>query len=149
MTAIEDDDRPSPPNAYVPPGPLGQAPGGGHQPREVRAGALGDVLAGIELGDYDRRMIEWLTGLDDPTCRAFASIMWRCREAGEPRPPTARVRQEIPADALRALAGSLEDGDDQAPGAGLAVGAVRNLARYAPAGKRVRVSVEWQIDRPR
>lgn len=133
------------PNAYVPPGPLDSAPGGGFQPRQLRRDAFAEVLAGVELGDYDRRMIEWLTGMDDSTCRAFASIMWRCREAGEPRPPTARVRAELPADSLRALADSIGDQDQ---GAALGANAVRNLARYAPAGKRVRMSIEWEIDRP-
>lgn len=58
----------------------------------------------------------------------------------------ARVRTELPADSLRALAGSLEDGEDQAPGAALAVSAVRNLVRYAPAGKRVRLWIEWESE---
>lgn len=133
------------PHEYVPPGPLDSAPGGGFRHREVRADAFAEVLAGIELGDYDRRMIEWLTDVgDDPTCRALASIMWRCRTADPPDGQhSARVRTELPADSLRALADGI---GDQVPEAALGVNAVRNLARYAPAGKRVRMVIEWEID---
>lgn len=134
------------PNGYVPPGPLDSAPGGGFQPREVRAAAFAELLAGVELGDYDRRMIAWLTGLDDSTCRAFASIMWRCLLSGIPG--VARVRTELPADSLRMLAADMGSAAPDDPAA-LAVTAVRNLARYAPDGKRVRMWIEWDADRPR
>jgi hypothetical protein len=87
------------PHEYVPPGPLDSAPGGGFQPRQIRRDAFAAVLAGVELGDYDRRMIEWLTDLgDDTTCRAFASIMWRCRTT-EPPAPGPRGRAHGPAQA--------------------------------------------------
>lgn len=73
------------PHSYVPQGPIESAPQMGFQPREVRRDAFAAILGGVELGEYDRRMVAWLTDVgDDPTCRAFASLMWRCRVAGVP-----------------------------------------------------------------
>jgi hypothetical protein len=69
---------------YVPAGPLESRPGGGYRPAEVRREAFAKVLDGIPLGAYDRRVVEWLTDLDDDTCRTLASVMWRCRAAGLP-----------------------------------------------------------------
>jgi hypothetical protein len=69
---------------YVPPGPLESAPSGGYQPPGVRREALAAVLGDIPLASYDHRMLEWLAGLDDSTCRAFASLMQRCRLAAPP-----------------------------------------------------------------
>ena len=37
---------------------------------------------GIPPAYRNRRIIAWLTGWDDPTCRTVASVMWRCRLAG-------------------------------------------------------------------
>lgn len=75
---------PDQPHPYVPPGPLESAPRGDFNPREVRGEAFAAVLDGIPTGAYDHRMIAWLTDLDDPTCQAFASLMWRCRLAAPP-----------------------------------------------------------------
>jgi hypothetical protein len=50
----------------VPAGPLERAPGGFVREPE-RAGILAGVLAGIELGEWDRRVADWLTGLDTAT----------------------------------------------------------------------------------
>jgi hypothetical protein len=69
---------------YVPPGPLESKPAGGYQPAGVRREALTAVLDGIPLGSYDDRMLAWLAGLDDSTCRALASLMQRCRLAAPP-----------------------------------------------------------------
>jgi hypothetical protein len=71
-----------PPHAYIPAGPLEAAPYLGYCPPEVRQQAFSAVLEGVELGAYDLRIVAWLTGWDDPTCRTIASLMWRCRLAG-------------------------------------------------------------------
>jgi hypothetical protein len=78
-----------PPHVYIPAGPVEAAPYLGHCPPEVRQEALTAVLEGVEMGAYDRRIIAWLIGWDDPTCRTIASLMWRCRlaERAEGRRP--------------------------------------------------------------
>jgi hypothetical protein len=48
----------------------------------VRAEVLAGVLAGIELGDWDRRVVGWLAGLDTATALTVASWIARAREAG-------------------------------------------------------------------
>ena len=56
----------------------------------VRAGAeqaeiLAGVLAGIELGAWDRRVLDWLAGLDASTVLTVASWIARSRAAGPGR----------------------------------------------------------------
>jgi hypothetical protein len=58
----------------------------GHDPARWRQHRHNDALAailepldGVELGDYDRRMIDWLAGFDDPTVGTFVSLLWRLR----------------------------------------------------------------------
>jgi hypothetical protein len=41
--------------------------------------ALLDPLDGIELGAYDRRMLDWLAGWDIPTVATIASLLHRAR----------------------------------------------------------------------
>jgi hypothetical protein len=81
----------NPPHAYIPAGPLKAAPHLGYCPPGVRQEAFSAVLEGVELSAYDTRIVNWLTGCDDPTCRTIASLMWRCRLAGraEARRPDA------------------------------------------------------------
>jgi len=71
------------PHAYIPDGPVEAAPYEGYCPPEVRREAFAAVLAGVEMGAYDLRILAWLTQWDDTTCRTIASLMWRCRLAGE------------------------------------------------------------------
>ena len=40
------------------------------------------MLAGVETGAYDEKVVAWLVSLDDATCRTMASLLWRCRLAG-------------------------------------------------------------------
>jgi hypothetical protein len=84
-TAQADPDG-DPPHAYIPTGPVEAAPYLGYCPPEVRQEAFSAVLEGVELGAYDMQIVNWLTGWDDPTCRAIASLMWRCRLAGRAEP---------------------------------------------------------------
>jgi hypothetical protein len=96
-----DDDRPgtkppAAPHPYIPPGPVETAPYSGYCQPEIRQAAFAAVLQGIPIGAYDQRMVSWLVGWDDPTCRTFASLMWRCRLAG-----TAELTARL--DGLRRL----------------------------------------------
>jgi hypothetical protein len=68
----------------VPDGPVEVAPRGFAPPAE-QAVVLAGVLAGIELGAWDRRVLEWLAGLDACTVLTVASWIVRAREAGAAR----------------------------------------------------------------
>ena len=65
----------------VPAGPLESDPGG-FLPRDERSAVLAGVLAGVELGAWDRRVAGWLAGLDTSTALTIASWIARAREAG-------------------------------------------------------------------
>jgi hypothetical protein len=39
--------------------------------------------AGVHLGAYDHRIIEWLTEWDDATCAVIAGLMTRAHAAGQ------------------------------------------------------------------
>jgi hypothetical protein len=67
---------------YIPRGSLNEAPGGGFQPPHVRREALTAILRGAEVGEHDGEYLDWLSALDDDTCRTLGSIMWRARLAG-------------------------------------------------------------------
>jgi hypothetical protein len=41
-----------------------------------------ESLDGVELGAYDRRIIEWLAGWDIATVGTVASLIYRARAAG-------------------------------------------------------------------
>jgi hypothetical protein len=43
---------------------------------------LAGVLAGLELGDWDRRVAGWLAGLDTATALTIASWIERSRARG-------------------------------------------------------------------
>jgi hypothetical protein len=65
-------------------GPL-EADPGGFASREERAALLAGVLAGVELGAWDRRVAGWLADLDTSTLVTVASWIARAREAGRGR----------------------------------------------------------------
>ena len=48
----------------------------------VRVAALLEPLGGIELGAYDRRIIEWLAGWDTSVIGTVASLFYRARAVG-------------------------------------------------------------------
>lgn len=73
---------PAVPHSYIPAGPLEAAPHPGFCQPEIRQEAFAAALQGVLMGAYDTRMVNWLVGWDDPTCRAIASLMWRCHLAG-------------------------------------------------------------------
>lgn len=62
----------------IPPGPLDREPLSVHDP-VVAAAMLEESLAGVELGAYDRRIVDWLKGWDQPTMVTLASIIARAR----------------------------------------------------------------------
>ena len=68
------------PEPYVPAGPIDQPPGG-FRPTE-RRDALEHVLRGVQLGDHDRRVIDWILQWDDSVIRTIASLIERARAAG-------------------------------------------------------------------
>ena len=68
----------------VPAGPV-ETPPGGFVPPAEQAEILAGVLAGIELGAWDRRVLEWMAGLDASTVLTVASWIARSRAAGTPR----------------------------------------------------------------
>jgi hypothetical protein len=72
----------------IPVGPIEEAPWG-LLPPDTRApdrrALLEAVLAGVELGAYDRRILDWLADRDNPTVITIASLFQRAREAGVPR----------------------------------------------------------------
>ncbi|OPC81954.1 hypothetical protein B4N89_14310 [Embleya scabrispora] len=68
----------------VPPGPLDTPPwGNAHRTANERRALLYRVLAdaGVELGAYDRLMVDWLGDWDNPTVLTVASLIAR---AGAP-----------------------------------------------------------------
>ena len=73
------------PNAgRVPAGPV-EVPPAGFVPEAVQAEILAGVLAGIELGAWDLRILGWLAGLDASTVLTVASWIARSRAAGPDR----------------------------------------------------------------
>ncbi|MGH3287356.1 MAG: hypothetical protein ACRDPD_22155 [Streptosporangiaceae bacterium] len=71
-------------SAGVPAGPLESDPGG-FLPQAERAATLAEVLEGVELGAWDRRVAGWLTELDTSTLATIASWIARAREAERSR----------------------------------------------------------------
>ena len=68
----------------VPAGPVEVAPSG-FVPRAEQAEILAGVLAGIELGAWDRRIVAWLARWDACTVLTVASWIARSRAAGPQR----------------------------------------------------------------
>ncbi len=68
----------------VPAGPV-EAPPRGFAPEAEQAQILAGVLAGIELGAWDRRIVGWLAGWDAATVLTVASWIARSRAAGPGR----------------------------------------------------------------
>jgi hypothetical protein len=69
----------------VPPGGPAEVAPAGFVPEAGRAEILAAVLAGIELGAWDRRIAEWLAGWDAATVLTIASWIARSRAAGPAR----------------------------------------------------------------
>lgn len=76
--------------------------------------------------------------------QAFTAGMNEVARYAEPAPRIARVSTDVPADSLRAFADMAGETYRQDHPAALGITAVRNIARYAPAGKRVRLWIEWE-----
>ena len=68
----------------LPDGPVDAAPPG-FVPEDARTELLAGVLAGIELGSWDRQVAGWLTRLDTSTVLTVASWIARARAAGTAR----------------------------------------------------------------
>lgn len=72
-------DPPSPARPAVSQAPLNVEPPGPHMPEAERLALLTESLAGVNLGDYDARILRWLARADTPTVRAVASLIGRAR----------------------------------------------------------------------
>ena len=70
--------------AGLPGGPV-DAPPRGLVPQAEQARILAGVLAGIELGTWDRQIVQWLAGWDTCTVLTVASLIARARAAGPAR----------------------------------------------------------------
>ena len=78
-------------------GLLEAEPPGSPEPPDVRLDVLAAVLDSIETAPYDDKVLGWLAGLDDPTYRTVASLLWRCRRAGFSLVRPARLSIGLPA----------------------------------------------------
>ena len=74
-----------PVTAGLPGGPVNEPPAG-FMPQAEQARILTGVLAGIELGTWDQRIVQWLAGWDTCTVLTVASLIARARAAGPARP---------------------------------------------------------------
>ena len=63
-------------------GPNDLYPAGGYTPQGERLLHIGAALAGVELGAYDLRIVDWLAQWDDYTARLVVSLLVRGRRAG-------------------------------------------------------------------
>jgi hypothetical protein len=70
---------PHAPAATVPAGPV-QEPPPGFVPRAQQAQILAAALAGIELGTWDRRILDWMSNWDAATVLTVASWITRTRD---------------------------------------------------------------------
>jgi hypothetical protein len=73
------------------PGPIHTDPSGPLGPdsiasaRQMLATAVAEMqAAGVELGDYDRRILTWCAGWDQPTVAVLASLLRRALHAEVP-----------------------------------------------------------------
>jgi hypothetical protein len=94
---------------------------------------LAAALSGVELGDYDRRIVEWLAGFEPSTVAVISSLIQRargedsaCRRCGQPKPDDGNdmhpeCEEAEGADALAALQelaaakAAAEDGQAHSP----------------------------------
>jgi hypothetical protein len=65
-----------------------------------RVAALLEPLGGVELGAYDRRIVDWLAGWDTSVIGTVASLLHRAREAGPlvGSPPTSEETKHLTPD---------------------------------------------------
>jgi len=78
---------PDPATAAWPYAPINEAPRG-FKPNDEQLRELLAPLAGIDLGVYDHRILDWLANWDWSTAGTFASLLYRARAAG-PLPSAA------------------------------------------------------------
>lgn len=71
-------------SSRVPGGPVEVAPVG-FVPAAEQERILAEVLAGVELGAWDQRMVAWLAGWDAATVLTIASWITRARGMGPAR----------------------------------------------------------------
>jgi hypothetical protein len=79
---------------------------------------LDGALSGVELGDWDRRIVEWLAGWEPSTVAVVCGLIRRARETGLPRADVSTVfaALEEAADYKRDRAANCPDCADQSCG---------------------------------
>ena len=65
----------------IPDAPIETAPLAGPWSAEVHRDLLAAVLTGVELGAFDRRILDWLADWDGPTLVTIVSLILRARNA--------------------------------------------------------------------
>jgi hypothetical protein len=65
----------------IPAGPLEQEPAGPFIPHGERLMMLREALGEVDLGAYDRRILNWLAGWDTSTIRTLVSLITRAKAA--------------------------------------------------------------------
>jgi hypothetical protein len=79
---------------------------------------LAAALSGVELGTYDRQIVEWLAGWDPPTVAVVCGLITRARAAGLPPADVSTVFAALDeaADYKRDRAANCPDCTDQSCG---------------------------------
>lgn len=76
-------------------------------------GALLQALDGVELGAYDRRIVDWIGGWDVPTVAVVVSLLHRARAAStaeiEAKLNDAYYERDCVTDELSRLQGTLDN----------------------------------------
>jgi hypothetical protein len=57
-----------------------------HQPQNLLILQRACETAGVELGVYDRRILDWLSGFEDSVCAVVAGLVARAAAAARPGP---------------------------------------------------------------
>jgi hypothetical protein len=70
------------PEVYALVGPVASWALDKYPAKDLCRAQLAAAVEGLELGDYDRRVLEFLGGCDIPTIATVASLIGRAREAG-------------------------------------------------------------------
>jgi hypothetical protein len=79
---------------------------------------LAAALSGVELGTYDRQIVEWLAGWDPPTVAVVCGLITRARAAGLPPADVSTIFAALDeaADYKRDRAANCPDCTDQSCG---------------------------------
>jgi hypothetical protein len=74
-------------------GPFEREPAAPYLTRDTRRALLARHLVGVEVGAYDRRILDWLAGGDTSTALVVVGLLARARAAGPPPAPQGGGRR--------------------------------------------------------